>query len=686
MAQGQRVTQFDTWKPTYGGAIVEILRAGTTDLLTIYADPNLTTEIANPVTLISQTVNNTNYGKFAAPVYVGEAYYLKINSVDETGVSTPSITTLVGQDASQALVSTARGLTARKLEDLLDQVIYASDFGEIGGTSATNTTTLNAAIGAASAQGGGQVVLPAGTIPFTTLSLSEGVILVGQGRTATLLQSSEGQAVITIGGDAAGLMNLTLDGLNLVAGSIGIESVANDFVVMQSVEVKRFETNGRFKGGRYFNWRDVIVSNGGDGFLCHGDGAPVEHNVWRGGAVQQHTGTGLEFKFVDDVVRFNRIERVLFDSNVATAVNIDGARYTSFGQCAWANNITDLNVKDGTDTSEADRNTVIGLDIEDSEVDGGTLTFDDTCDLVYFRRCDFDGATFDMQLPDNFVQLIDCTESASVAITSNAKQLTRNRANTVGEVAGVTSGAVTITAWEYALEPGQVVYVEAKVKANQRDGQDYGITHIACGARRPGSLLNFDAQTSNFTIGSVLTGQTSQATARIVAMTDSGANGTLTLRDIVGVFEDNEIITDAGGGSATADGILSAQNAVLSPGGEASIRPKSTSMGDLGYDNQTANFTVGKTLTGGTSGATAVITNDVDSGTDGTLTLKEIAGTFQNNETITDSSGGSALANGTVIYQGVDAAFDVSGGKIRLRATGATGDIYEWRARVEVFE
>jgi len=69
----------------------------------------------------------------------------------------------------------------------------------------------------------------------------------------------------------------------------------------------------------------------------------------------------------------------------------------------------------------------------------------------------------------------------------------------------------------------------------------------------------------------------------------------------------------------------------------------------LNYDTGTADFTEGATLTGGTSGATATIYKIVLSVTDGegTLWLTDISGgPFQNNETITDGDGGSALANG----------------------------------------
>lgn len=62
----------------------------------------------------------------------------------------------------------------------------------------------------------------------------------------------------------------------------------------------------------------------------------------------------------------------------------------------------------------------------------------------------------------------------------------------------------------------------------------------------------------------------------------------------------------------------------------------------LPYDAQSGNFTAGLVVTGGTSGATATIVSDVDAGATGTLTLENISGIFQDNETITDTSTGSA--------------------------------------------
>lgn len=70
------------------------------------------------------------------------------------------------------------------------------------------------------------------------------------------------------------------------------------------------------------------------------------------------------------------------------------------------------------------------------------------------------------------------------------------------------------------------------------------------------------------------------------------------------------------------------------------------------YGTQTANFTVGKILTGGTSGAKAIILQDSDSGLTGTLTLQMISGTFQSGEVITDDNGtpGSATTTSTLTW------------------------------------
>ncbi len=68
--------------------------------------------------------------------------------------------------------------------------------------------------------------------------------------------------------------------------------------------------------------------------------------------------------------------------------------------------------------------------------------------------------------------------------------------------------------------------------------------------------IDYDAQSANFTPGLVVTGGTSAATGVVVADTDGGTTGTLIIRAVNGIFENNEALTDSGSGAAVADGIL----------------------------------------------------------------------------------------------------------------------------------
>lgn len=62
----------------------------------------------------------------------------------------------------------------------------------------------------------------------------------------------------------------------------------------------------------------------------------------------------------------------------------------------------------------------------------------------------------------------------------------------------------------------------------------------------------------------------------------------------------------------------------------------------LTYTSETGNFTVGLTVTGGTSGATGVISTITDDGTSGTISFSTVTGEFTVGELITDTSTGSA--------------------------------------------
>jgi hypothetical protein len=93
----------------------------------------------------------------------------------------------------------------------------------------------------------------------------------------------------------------------------------------------------------------------------------------------------------------------------------------------------------------------------------------------------------------------------------------------------------------------------------------------------------------------------------------------------------------------------------------------------INYDAETGAFTTGLTVTGGTSGATALIHAVVDNGTTGTLLLKSIVGTFVNNEVLTDSSTGSATANGVVYTGDLDVMWNDPTGLRGINIVSGTG-------------
>lgn len=74
----------------------------------------------------------------------------------------------------------------------------------------------------------------------------------------------------------------------------------------------------------------------------------------------------------------------------------------------------------------------------------------------------------------------------------------------------------------------------------------------------------------------------------------------------------------------------------------------------LPYDTETGTFTEGLVVTGGTSGATGLITHIQDDGTTGSLYIAEVSGTFVDNEAITDTSTGAALVNGALEFGGIE--------------------------------
>lgn len=572
---GFRIEEFDFWRAGYGGASVRIVQAGTDNLASIYFDEDLTSAAANPIILASRSLNGVNYGKFPAPVYIGVPYEMIVNSIDESGVISIPITTLAAQDASLATVQAEDGTRDITLAEILSRVVYVTDHGvflavgAVGASASTNNATLTAAIGVASANGGGVVMCPPGTYAYTAISIPANVILCGCGEGVTILQSTTDSATVTLSGDRAGYMFLTFDGTDLGAGSIGVYAKAQDRTFVRNAMVKRFETGIHCKGGRHNDWKDLSVDNCSTGAKLHGDldtsaGDEWRHNRWIGGTVSTCTTLGIDLKYVDKKTYHNQIG-VYFSSNTGTALRVYGARHTDITGSSFDSNTEDLEVLDGDDATADDENTVVGLYMRGGVIESD-MSFTGKCQDIVFEGVEFSGGTYTLTDVDNHILARTCTEASAVALAGGDSLMWVRQRASLGDWPasfGVTTDNVATEAWSYTLAPGERVILEAKVIANGRNVNDYATYHIGQAARRPGSTLAYDGQTANFTAGATLTGGTSGATARIIADSDSGATGTLTLRSIVGEFIDNEAITDSSGGAAVVNGTLSHQNAAL---------------------------------------------------------------------------------------------------------------------------
>jgi hypothetical protein len=104
--------------------------------------------------------------------------------------------------------------------------------------------------------------------------------------------------------------------------------------------------------------------------------------------------------------------------------------------------------------------------------------------------------------------------------------------------------------------------------------------------------------------------------------------------------------------------------------GFARLTTGTTGSGILKYDNPlVATFSLGETITGDTSGATAVVNNIVSSGSSTYLILTSVVGTFQNNEEIEGATSGATADVDGVIAAGTVGTFFI------LQADGAANSV-----------
>lgn len=576
-----RIYEFDLWRPGYGGAVVSIYLAGTTNLASVFTDEALSVAAPNPQTLSSMAApDGTRFGKFSAPLYIGASYELSIDGIENTGVVRPSFSSLSAEDASAATVIAAGSSYALALSAIAAQEVNVANFGVFvegsGGVAATNTATMELAIAAVSS--GGYVNVPSGLYKVNDFDVPEGVVIRGQGIDATTLESILGAESFTIVGNDAGFSNITLDGNSLSSGSIGIKSENRDRVVFQSVKIKRFETGMYFYGGSKFVWFDLSIENTVTAANLFGEDNVLKDVTWYGGLVSVATTLGINMSYEDEICHNITFIGVGFEDCTDYSSQVNGAQNISFINCWWENNTKIINILDDTavltPATEAD-NDVINVQFNGGRMDAGDFTATGVCQNVILRNMKIKDVDFQMTTPIlNFIVLENCFEESGVTITGETAKLLRATSSQNGSSFGITTAATATKAWGLDLKPGQQAYLEAKVIAKGRNVVESAMYHIGCGVLRPGSTLNYDTQTSNFTNGAIVTGASSGATARIQDDSDSGTTGTLTLTDISGEFIDNEIIDDDDGtpGSAQVNGVLTHVDSELDTTGNIDLR------------------------------------------------------------------------------------------------------------------
>lgn len=572
------VFQFDIWREGYAGAVVQIFKEGTTTYASLYTNINLSEAADNPQVLLTQELNGRTFGKFTESIYTPDSYYLVINGIESSGVNGQVLRTLSGEEADDAEVTSNQGGIERTLAERAADTIHVLDFGlftEVDGSTTQNTTTLTAALGVASSANGGEVILPAGTFKVSAFNLPANVILRGQGINATIIQSIEADSVCTITGADAGMKDMTLDGISLEAGSIGVYGVGLNRVHFDDVIIKRFESGVQFRGGTDHHYHNLFVQNCGTCLDLRGDmdasdssdGSSFTDLTWDGGSVTESTSYGLRLRNVDAACENLVIRDVNFTDNIGTAaLYIQGAEQIVFEDLICSGNTLRHLL-----TENVTLNEVEALDFRSCQFTASEIKLGGACKDVVFDRTILDGAlSINANNPTYAIMFRDNREASTVTQTGNTDKISRWTSTDFGVYRGqTTASATTATVFKRQLDPGEIVHMEITASAVHNSSAVWFSEKMTAAVYCPGAQISFDGQTANFTLGNTLTGTTSRATGALQAQTDAGATGLLTLIRVVAgattgnVFQDNEAITGSGGGAAVVDGAISYQAAVL---------------------------------------------------------------------------------------------------------------------------
>ena len=580
----QLITEFDIWRPGYANASVAVYVAGTNTLATLYQDVNLSTLYAsNPVTLLSDGDGN---GKFPQSLYVGVSYELDIDTSETTGQQTLQLNNLVGIDASQALVTVYNSSQENTLDAIVQRRVDAQNYGliEIGnnaGDAATNTATILAAIGALG--GGGEVFLPAGIIRVLQMTIPSNVVLHGQGKDVTTLMSILGDKSFIMAGTGGGFRNLTIDGNIVSNNSIGIYGVAMNGIIFDQVTVQNFQTGIYIKGGTRNYWKNLDVINCTTGAKLVGDsdssntnaGTAFTWNSWNGGRFYACT-TALYLGYKDKICSNFVMRDVVFDSSITMAVQLNGAQFLEFKNCEWTANAGNFVGADDTTLltgTHINDNVVIDVLFDGGSMSAGTWAITGTAQYIVLRGMQILGVAFTMGTPlNNNIVFKDCFEDTSVTVAGQATKLMRDRSVARGSINGTTTSNVATTAYAVPMVSGQVIQIEAQVVGKQINGINMGIFHVSVGAYCTAATLNYNLMTAHYTLGDILTGATSGATGRILAATNSGTTGSVSLNNVQGTFLSGELLTGTSGGSSNANGPLVPGTVTIDSNGVVALR------------------------------------------------------------------------------------------------------------------
>jgi hypothetical protein len=603
---------FDLWQPGYGEAVVTVFAANGPATAALFYDEAATQPAPNPFTLLSLQLDGYNYGRSEQAVYVADpTYSVWIDGMHGSGIYRPALQTLAGADLAGATVKVAGSTFNAPLDQLFAEVIHVRQFGQLISTEADlNTNIINLALAKAAGRGGGRVVMPAGTYAIRSLSLSRRVLLEGSGKDVTILTSQYAGNIIAAAEQSAGIKSLTIDGQTNVLGSRGFRVNNFDSYFAQDVRIRRCEVGLRVDGSKQGALAGVDLEENNTGAFFYSDDDVLGNTglTWTEGYVANNITYGILFRQATAKLNaYHRLSGLYVRDNLGDGIRIEGARNIEVDHSQFEHNGKHLRIRD-YEFGDPDQQRVQDIVFVNSAFGAeGGIHIEHTAQDIRFVRSKLDSIEWTFSTVGNGIVLEECLEMGVTTIAGDPTLLQRQRDVWDGATTYVTNDSIQSTAWRTQLLPGQSCTGRALVNGNALDAQARYAYVITFAAYRPAAALNYDNQTSNFTVGDTITGSTSHATGRLLVQTDDGSTGVLRLRSIAGTFVNNENITGALGGSARTNGTISTGDMIIQNQVITDLAPDADARADI--KGQGDELTVAVT---GVTGKTIEWTVNVD--------------------------------------------------------------------------